>query len=127
MNMRLVITGAITALALGAAWEGAEAGSAMQKALDNGATRLTADQIAEQFVGRTGIWISASGDKKIAIYYGRDNDLHAQKIGGGWSAKGYYGIADTNNICISWAGKDKGRLRCFDVLIVNGVVTKYKA
>jgi len=125
MNTKSTIIGCLTVLALAGTSYGAQAGSAMRKALDNGATRLTADQIADRFVGRTGIWVSGSGDKKIAIYYGKKNDLSAEKVGGGWTANGYYGIANDDSICISWAGKDKGRLRCLDVLVVDGVVTKF--
>lgn len=127
MYTKSAIMSGLTALALIIFSGSAQAGSAMQAALDGGATRLTADQIADRFVGRTGIWISASGDKKIAIYYGTHNDLRAQKTGGGWTGEGYYGIADNDNICISWKGKDKGRLRCLSVLVNNGVVIKFNA
>lgn len=127
MNPKSVILGFLTMLTIASVSYDVQAASAVQKALNSGATRLTSDQIADQFVGRTGIWISASGDKKIAIYYGKENDLHAEKVGGGWTGKGYYGIADNDSICISWAGKDRGRLRCLHVLIVNGKVTKFNA
>ena len=105
----------------------AHAGSALEAAVAKGANRLTADQISKRFIGRTGIWLSADGKKQIAIYYGANNDLHAKKVGGGWTGNGFYGVTDSNRICIAWKGRDKGRLRCLDVLVVKGVVTKFNA
>lgn len=127
MTVKTLTIACLTGLALIATAHGAHAASAMATALDNGATRLAADQIAERLVGRTGTWVSASGKKKIAIYYGKDNDIHATMVGGGWTGTGYYAIADDDSVCVSWDGKDKGRLRCLDVLIVDGRVTKFNA
>jgi len=53
--------------------------------------------------------------------------LHGKLVGGNWSGTGYYGVANDDSICISWAGKDKGRLRCLEVLIDDGVVKKFNA
>lgn len=125
MTAKTTIIGIFTALALMGTTADVSAESALEKTLANGAKRLTADEIADQFVGKTGTWVSPSGDKKIAIYYGENNDLHAEKLGGGWTGEGYYAIANTDDICISWNGSDKGRLRCLDVLVVGGVVTKF--
>ncbi len=88
---------------------------------------MTADEIAERFVGKTGTWVSASGDRKMLIHYGEDNDLRATPVGGEGSATGYYGITNTDRICVSWDGRDEGRLRCLDVLMVDGTVTKFNA
>lgn len=101
--------------------------SAMEEALGNGAKQLTADEIAGRLVGNTGTWVAPSGDKKIAIHYGEDNVLTGKLLGGDWSGKGYYGIANIDSLCISWDPKDQGRLRCLDVLLVDGVVTKFNA
>ncbi len=46
-------------------------------------------------------------------------------VGGDWSGTGYYGVANDDSICISWEGSDKGRLRCFEVLIVDDIIKKF--
>jgi len=114
-------------VAAGLASTGTAAGSGKDEALREGARQLAADEIAEQFVGRTGTWVSPSGDKKIMIYYGRNNDLRGEMVGGDWSGTGYYAVTNTDRICVSWDGADTGRLRCLDVLIEDGTVEKYNA
>jgi hypothetical protein len=99
--------------------------TARQAALADGAQALTPDQIAERFVGRTGTWVAASGDKTVEVYYGPDNDLHGNLVGGGWTGSGLYGVATDGRLCIAWDGSDDGRLRCLDVLVVDGTVVKY--
>lgn len=99
--------------------------TAREAALADGAQELNPDQIAEQFVGRTGTWVAASGDKTVEVYYGPDNDLHGNLVGGGWTGTGLYGVSSDGRICIAWDGPDNGRLRCLDVLVVDGAVVKY--
>jgi hypothetical protein len=101
------------------------ADTAREAALAGGARALSPDQIAEQFVGRTGTWVAASGDKTVKVYYGPDNDLHSNLMGGGWTGTGLYGVTSDGRICIAWDGPDDGRLRCLDVLVVDGTVVKY--
>lgn len=123
-----LIVGAAVAAAAAAAPLPASAGTTEEEAaLAAGAKRLTADQIAERFVGKTVTFVSASGDKRFLIHYGEDNDVAGKMVGGGWSDTGYYAVADDDSICLSWKGSDKGRLRCMTVLVVDGVVKKYKA
>jgi len=122
----LTMTGMLAAVA--AAPPSAAAGTTdLQAALDAGAKRLTADQIAERLVGKTVTFVSASGDKRFLIHYGEDNDVAGKMIGGNWSDTGYYAVADDDSVCLSWKGSDKRRLRCMAVLVVDGVVKKYKA
>ncbi len=125
MNLKATLIGTLAFVALAASSFGAAAETAEEKALSAGAKQLTSDQIAERFVGRTGTWVSPSGDKKVRIYYGRNNDLHGKLVGGDWSGTGYYGVANDDSICISWEGSDKGRLRCFEVLIDDDVIKKF--
>lgn len=99
----------------------------LEAALEAGAKRLTADQIAERFVGKTVTFVSAAGNKRFLIHYGEDNDVAGKMVGGDWSDTGYYAVADDDSICLSWKGSDKGRLRCMTVLVVDEVVKKYKA
>lgn len=127
MNLKMALIGIPAFVVLANTSFSASAGTDMEEALDSGAQQLTADEIAEQFVGKTGTWVSPSGDRKMAIHYSEDNDLQGKQIGGDWSATGYYGIADNDSICVSWDSRDEGRLRCLDVLVVDGVVTKFNA
>ncbi len=123
----LMVTAAL-AVAVAAASPSATAGATEQQAaLDAGAKRLNSDQIAERFVGKTVTFVSASGDKKFLIHYGEDNNVAGKMMGGDWSDTGYYAVANDDSICLSWNGSDKGRLRCMAVLVVDGVVKKYKA
>ena len=125
MNVKTTLIGTLAFVALAASSFGAAAESAKEKALKDGAKQLTADEIVERFIGKTGTWVSPSGEKKVRIYYGRNNDLHGKLVGGDWSGTGYYGVANDDSICISWEGGDKGRLRCLDVVIDDGVISKF--
>ena len=127
MNLKATLIGTLAFVALAASSFGAAAESAKEKALSAGAKQLTSDEIAERIAGKTMTFVKASGDKKFLIYYSRDNDIAGKMVGGKWSDTGFYGIADNNTICLSWNGSDKPRLRCMHVLLVDGVVKKFKA
>lgn len=127
MNIKATLIKTLAYTVLASSSLSAAAGTAIEEALGNGAKQLTADEIAERLVGKTGTWISASGDKKIAIYYSEDNVLTGKMLGGDWSGTGYYGVTNVDSICVSWDPQDEGRLRCLDVLVVDGVVTKFNA
>ena len=106
--------------------QSASAGDTLNAALDGTAQRLGADAIADRFVGQTGTWVSADGSRKIDIFYGEDNALSAQPVGGDGQMTGFYGITDTDEMCISWDGGGD-RLRCLDVVERDGAVAKYNA
>jgi hypothetical protein len=110
----------ITVLAISSA--GAAAETAKEKAIEAGARQLTADEIADLIVGKT--VTAKSGEKRFLFYYSEDNVLTGKVIGGDWSDTGYYGITDDDRVCVS-ISKDKGRLRCLTVLMLNGAVKKY--
>ena len=125
LKMPLIASAAILALAVSSF--AAAAGSDREAALAKGAKQLTAEEIAERFAGKTLTFASASGDKRFQIYYSRGNEAVGKKIGGGWSDSGFYAVADNDTICLSWANRDKPRMRCMHVLLVNGVLQKFKA
>ena len=129
MNFKATLIGISAFVLLTAASFGAAANwvTAKEKALNAGAQQLTSNDIAERFAGKTVTFATASGDKKFLIYYSEDNDIAGKMIDGSWSDTGFYGIADNNTICLSWNGSDKPRLRCFHVLLIDGVVKKFKA
>ena len=70
---------------------------------------------------------AAAGDKRFLVYYGNDNRAEGSKIGGGWSANGFYAVTDGDQICLGWKGSDLPRLRCMDVLLIDGKLHKFKA
>lgn len=125
MDIKLSLIGIPAFVVLAGTPLSAAAQTAMEEALNNGAQQLTADEIAEHFIGRTGTWVSPDGDRKMRIHYGEDNALTAKQVDGEWSGSGYYGVANNDSICVSWDQVDEGRLRCLDVLLVDDVVTKF--
>lgn len=127
MNVKTTLIGTLAFVVLATSSLSAAAGTDREEALAKGAKQLTADEIAERFAGKTATFVSAPGDKKFFVYYSKDNEISGKKIGGGWSDTGFYGIADNDTICLSWANRDKPRLRCLYVLLVDGVVKKFKA
>ena len=98
--------------------------SAMEKAITGGARQLNADDIAGLIVGKA---VTATlGEKQFSFYYSQDNILSGKLIGGDWADQGYYGITDDHRVCLSMT-KDKGRLRCMSLVVMNGAVTKYNS
>lgn len=85
---------------------------------------LTAEEIAVLLPGSS--VTARSGEKIFEFRYSTDNVLRGELQGGGWSDTGFYGITDTNQVCVSMS-KDKGRLRCLTIVRQDGVVRKYNA
>ncbi len=125
MTCRTTTIGLLAGLAMIAGAPLAQAGSDLQKALAEGAERLAAEEIAELLVGNT---VKArAGDKEFLFHYSTDNVISGKLIGGDWSDQGYYGIADTDQVCLS-ISQDEGRLRCIAPLRHgDGAVRKYDA
>ncbi len=105
----------------------ADAGSALETALAEGATQLDADAIAARFAGKTVTFATPAGDKRFLIYYGEGNEMAGRMVGGNWADEGFYGITDGDRICLSWNRSDKPRLRCMTVVLEGGEVRKYGA
>lgn len=127
MNIKMTLIRTLACTVIAGFSLGAIAETPLEEALNNGAQKLSADEIAERLIGNTATWVSASGDKKLDVYYHEENALTGRLVGGDWTGGGYYGIANIDSLCVSWDPKDKGRLRCLDVLVVDGVVTKFNA
>lgn len=121
----------LTALAAGLVMAGlataAQAGSDLEKALAAGAERLTSDQIAERFVGKTATFVADKTGDRYLIYYGENNELVGGKAGGDTSNVGFQAVNDRDQMCLGWEGRDLPRLRCLDVLLIDGVVHKFKS
>lgn len=106
-----------------AAFAGA-AENARDKAIEAGATQLGSDEIAERFSGKT-VTFARPDEKVFLVHYGPDNAVSGSMVGGDWSDTGYWAVTNADSICLSWSQSDKGRLRCFDVLLVDGVAKKF--
>lgn len=125
MTFRTMITGAAW-LAVLPGFAAAEM-TAMETALEAGAETLGSDEIAETMVGKTVKWVAASGDKEVLIHYGEDNSIEGRLIGGTWTGTGFYGVTTDDRICLSWDGRDAGRLRFLHVLMIDGTPHKFRA
>ncbi len=126
MTVKTLI-GLAAALAIGGMATGAYAGSDLEKALENGAKRLSSDEIAERFIGKTLTFVSAKTGDKYLVYYGPDNELAGGKVGGDTSNTGVSAVNDRDQMCLGWEGRDLPRIRCMDVLLIDGVVHKFRA
>ena len=125
MTLRSTLTGAACIAALTTV---AAAGmTAMETAIEAGAKKLGSEEIAETMVGKTVKWVAASGNKRVLIHYGDDNAIEGRLIGGDWTGTGFYGVTTDDRICLSWDGRDAGRLRCLHVLMIDGTPHKFRA
>lgn len=106
---------------------GAQAGSDIQMALDSGATPLTSDEIAERLTGKTVTFVSAKSGDQFLVYYGENNTTAGRKVGSDKTNVGFHAVNDRNQICLGWEGHDLPRLRCMDVLLIDGKMHKFKA
>jgi hypothetical protein len=98
--------------------------NARVKAIEAGATQLGSDEIAERFSGKT-VTFARPDEKVFLVHYGPDNAVSGSMVGGNWSDTGYWAVTNADSICLSWSQSDEGRLRCFDVLVVDGVAKKF--
>jgi len=116
---------AAAAFALALAGSPVTAGSEMQTALDAGARKLTSQQIADRFIGRTASFVPAKGGGPVSVYYGADNSLAGSKEG--WSGSGFQAVNDRDQICLGWKGPDLPAIRCLDVLLIDDELHKFNA
>ena len=121
--MRIMST-IIVALSLVGAASAGSAQSDLDKALADGASIMTSDEIAALLVGST--VTARAGEKMFTFQYGTDNVLSGEMAGGGWSDSGYYGITDGDRVCLSMT-PDKGRLRCLTLIRDGEGAKKYSA
>ena len=120
------VIGLLAGLAMTGLVTTAFAASDLDKAINAGAKRLTGEEIAGRLTGKTATFVTAGGDKTFLIFYGEDNKVVGSKVGGGWSDSGFQAITDGDKICLGWKGSDLPKLRCFDVLLIDGELHKFK-
>jgi hypothetical protein len=122
-----ILTGSLAGLILAGVAGTAQAGSDLEKALANGATRLSSDEISERFKGKTVTFVSDKTGAKYLVYYGPGNELAGGKMGGDTSNTGFQAVNDRDQMCLGWEGRDLPRMRCMDVVLIDGVVHKFRA
>lgn len=122
-----LLTGMLAGLAMTGLATVAQADSDLENALKAGAKRLTADEIAERLTGKTVTFAPAKSTARILVYYGTGNQTAVRKIGTSGVTAGFHAVTDRNQMCLGLEGKDLPRLRCWDVLLIDGVITKFKA
>ncbi len=96
----------------------------LEAALNSGAERLNADQIAELLIGNT--VTATSGKKRFRFFYDPNNVVSGELTNGGWSGAGAFAITDTDKVCVSMAA-DNGRYRCMTVVRVGDSIQKFNA
>ncbi|MDP4531722.1 MULTISPECIES: hypothetical protein [Marinobacter] len=100
------------------------ADSEQRTAIESGAVQLSSEEIEALVVGNT--VRAKAGEKIFNFFYGTDNVISGELVGGNWSGTGYYGVTDQDSVCLSMA-QDKGRLRCMTIMKQNGAFRKYSA
>lgn len=124
-------TRAMTCLMAGLAMVGlmgvAHAGSELEDALAAGGQRLTADELFDRLSGKTVTFVSAGTGDEFLVFYGADNEGASRKVGSDAVSHGFQAITDRDQVCLGWDGRDLPRLRCMDVLLIDGVMHKFKA
>lgn len=112
----------VTGLAMAGLATVVQAGSELDEALNTGAERLTSDEISERFIGKTATFVADKTGDKYLVYYGENNEFAGGKAGGDISNVGFQAVNDRDQLCLGWEGSDLPRLRCMDVLLIDGVV-----
>lgn len=125
--IRKSLIGVLAGLAMTGLSTGAHAGSELEAAIEAGAERLTADEIAERLTGKTVTFVSATTGDEYLVYYGEDNETAGKKVGADTTNTGFHAVTDRDQICLGWEGRDLPRLRCMDVLLIDGILHKFKA
>ena len=55
------------------------------------------------------------------------NEAMSRKTDSDKVSTGFHAVTDHDHICIGWDGSDLPRLRCLEVLVIDGVMHKFKA
>ncbi len=98
----------------------------MRDALDEGATRLTADQIVERLADRTVTFENANTGARWLVYYDTRNGTILRPEDSDERMEGFYATDLSDHICIGVYGDEPMRLRCVNVLLIDGVMHKFE-
>ena len=124
--IRTSCIGLVSALALAGLAASAQAGSDLEAALAKGGKKLTGPELADRLKGKTVTFVSSATGDKYLVFYGEMNQAASRKVGGSASVSGFHAITDRDQVCLGWEGSDLPKLRCVDVVLIDGVMHKYK-
>ena len=116
----------IGTLALAGIATAAHAETDMEKALAEGATRMTSDQIAERLAGKTVTFENASSGALALVYYDGSNGTLIKPEGADEAVEGFYATTLSDHICLGLSGDEPMRLRCVNVLLIDGTMHKFE-
>lgn len=105
---------------------GASASTQMEEALANGGTQMTADEITERLAGKTVTFEYATSGAKALVYYDGTNSFLIKQLDSGDVIEGFYAVDLADHICLGAHGKEPMRLRCVNVLLIDGMMHKYE-
>lgn len=104
----------------------ASAETQMEKALADGAKRMTADEIAERLAGKTVTFERAASGDQFYVFYDGTNGTLIKKVGTDKVMEGFYAFSLADHVCVGLKGDQPIRLRCVNVLLVDGEMQKYE-
>lgn len=123
MKSKAVLIGLPLAIGLAST---AAAETDMQKALADGAQRMTADEIAERLADKTVTFERAGSGDRWFVYYDGANGTRIQKVGSDKVSEGFYAVSSADHVCFGFKGGEPMRLRCVNVLLVDGQMSKFE-
>lgn len=118
MTIGLLLAGGLAAQTTG--------GTAMERALADGATRMTSDAIAERLAGKTVTFENATSGKRALVYYDGENGTELRLLDTGDTFEGFYATTLDDRICVGAWSDEPMRVRCVYVLLIDNIMHKYE-
>lgn len=98
----------------------------IEQALADGGVQMTADEIAERLASKTVTFESATSGAKTLVYYDGENGVLLQPVGSADVVEGFYAVDLADHICLGVQNDEPMRLRCLNVLLVDGMMHKFE-
>lgn len=124
--MKKILTGIAGGVLAAALATAAQAGTEMEKALAEGAKRLTADQIVARLAGKTVTFERAVSGDRALVYYDEGNGMLLRKVGSDTVLEAFYAVTTADHVCFGLKGDDPVRLHCVNALEIDGVIHKFE-
>ncbi|MEM7223685.1 MAG: hypothetical protein AAF495_11935 [Pseudomonadota bacterium] len=116
----------IGALALGSLTAMPAMASQMEDALANGARKLTAEEITKRLADKTVTFENLNSGAKVLVYYDGENGTILKPVGSNQTLTGFYATDLSDHVCVGIKGDAPMRLRCVNVLLIDGVMHKFE-
>jgi hypothetical protein len=100
--------------------------SQLEDALNNGATKLTAEEINDRLADKTVTFENLNTGAKALVYYDGRNGTILKIFGSDQILEGFYATDLADHVCVGVHGDKPMRLRCVDVLLIDGVMHKFE-